>query len=154
MKSTIFFIVSIIFFWLALLGIPNTQREIVIATAVTGFILFISYIFSLIPHKISFKISALKYILWLWKEMIISSLEVTKLCWSKRPVMHPMLGTIKSIQKSNLGIALYANSITLTPGTVTLSTQENILLVHAIDVKFLDDLNNQTMDKNIKEILR
>lgn len=85
--------------------------------------------------------------------MFMSAIVVIKLCWSKNPVMHQSLATIKSIQKTDLGISIYANSITLTPGTVTLLTQGNKLLIHAIHPSLLDDLHSQKMDKKVQSII-
>ena len=50
-------------------------------------------------------------------------------------------------------MVIYANSITLTPGTVTLSTEDNKLLVHALDIKFMRDLEDGTMDRKVGEII-
>ena len=50
-------------------------------------------------------------------------------------------------------MVIYANSITLTPGTVTLSTEDNKLLVHALDIRFMKDLQDGIMDKTIEGII-
>lgn len=153
MKAKIIFTLSLTLIWLLLLGIPNSKWEAIILATVIMLVLYMSHIFLLVPNRINFKLSAFKYIFWLWKEMLLSSIVVIKLCWSKNPIMHTALSTVKSIQKSDLGISIYANSITLTPGTVTLLTQGNKLLIHAISQSLLDDLQNQEMDKKIQSIL-
>ena len=67
--------------------------------------------------------------------------------------IYPLLEPIISGQNTELGVVIYANSITLTPGTVTLSTEDNKLLVHALDIKFMRDLQDGTMDRKVGEII-
>jgi multicomponent Na+:H+ antiporter subunit E len=49
---------------------------------------------------------------------------------------------------------VYANSITLTPGTVTLSIEGKNFLVHALDYDFMSELQTGEMDKRIKQIIK
>lgn len=109
---------------------------------------------SLIPARNSFNLRSFSYALWLMKEIFNSSIAVIKISWRKNLMIKPVIEPIKSIQESKTGIVTYANSITLTPGTVTLSTENNILLVHALDVSFMEDLKEGVMDKKVKQIIK
>ena len=66
----------------------------------------------------------------------------------------PELFTVKSSQKTNEGKVTYANSITLTPGTVTTQINENIFEVHALNKKFGDDVRSSDMDKMVSWLER
>ena len=53
----------------------------------------------------------LKYIPWLFKEIVRSNLDVTKRVWSNPMPISPRIISVKSTQKTDLGLALHANSI-------------------------------------------
>ena len=57
---------------------------------------------------------------------------------------------IKSSQISDLGHVLYANSITLTPGTVTIDVDGDTFTVHTLDDQFKESLESNEMDKKIR----
>ena len=56
-------------------------------------------------------------------------------------------------QKTAAGLATYANSITLTPGTVTVDIDESAskdqFLVHALHADFGDDVRSNDMDRRV-----
>ncbi|MBQ4875332.1 MAG: Na+/H+ antiporter subunit E [Rickettsiaceae bacterium H1] len=84
-----------------------------------------------------------KYILWLFYQMITSSFPVTKLIWQKNPDISPKIQRIKHNQKNDRKIAILANSITLTPGTVTIFCDKNYLYFHSLIEKgSLEGVNN------------
>ncbi len=89
----------------------------------------------------------LQYTLWLIKEILISNIETAKVILFKTE--DPELFTVKSSQASNEGKVTYANSITLTPGTVTTQINENVFEVHALTKSFGDDVRSSQMDKMV-----
>ena len=52
--------------------------------------------------------------------------------------VEPRLVRVPAEQQSDLGRCVFANSITLTPGTVTVDVEEDGFLVHALDTAFTD----------------
>ena len=69
---------------------------------------------------------------WLLLEIIKSNLYVAKLILSPSMRISPRVIRVKAGQKSEMGQVLYANSITLTPGTITLDLRDGKILVHAL----------------------
>ncbi len=55
----------------------------------------------------------------------------------------------KASQKTVLGQVIYANSITLTPGTVSLSVDNNEIEVHALSKEFAEGLQSGEMDRRV-----
>ena len=94
----------------------------------------------------------IKYFIWLIREIILSAIAVSKIAWRKNLKIVPILKPIISIQNTKLGLVTYANSITLTPGTVTLSLEGNKLLIHALDIEFMNGLE-EDMDKRVEKII-
>jgi multicomponent Na+:H+ antiporter subunit E len=107
-----------------------------------------------LPYDKIFWVGSFNYIRWLLKEVLNSAWQVSNIAWSKNIFLRPTLEQIKAQQDSDLGVVIYANSITITPGTVTIANQGNDLLVHALDVSFMDDLKTGQMEHKVKKIIR
>ena len=91
----------------------------------------------------------LYYILWLTKEIAKSSFNVTKLIWSRDLRISPVMDWVKTKQTTDIGKTIYANSITLTPGTIAVYVEDKRLLVHSLEEAGLKDLENGEMDGRI-----
>ena len=88
------------------------------------------------------------YLPWLAKEIVLSNLEVTRLIWHPRLPIHPQVIRTPSSQRTPLGLATFANSITLTPGTLTLDADEpGVVMVHAIGDVTAEGLQTGEMDR-------
>ncbi len=74
-----------------------------------------------------------KYIAVLVLEIIKANLQVVKLIGTARYELEPALVTFHTVLKTESARALLANSITLTPGTITVSLDGDELMVHCLD---------------------
>lgn len=94
------------------------------------------------------------YWLWLMTEVIKTNVDVAKRIWlpSRYPIS-PTLGVVPMTQKTRLGKTVYANSITLTPGTVSVRLEPNHhLLVHALTHESMEDLKAGGMDARVTNL--
>ena len=91
------------------------------------------------------------YFLWLLKEILVSSLVVIRIIWSKNLGLDPVFEWVESEQENDTSLVIYANSITLTPGTVTVDVSKDMLLVYALDQSMIDSLKfgSTTMAKRV-----
>ena len=89
----------------------------------------------------------IQYTIWLIKEIFISNITTAKVILSKSE--EPELFSVKSTHKTNEGKVTYANSITLTPGTVTTQIKDNVFEVHALTKEFGDDVRGSEMDRMV-----
>jgi len=80
------------------------------------------------------------YWAWLAREIVKASIDVTKRIWNPRMPITPAVFRLRASQPSELGQVIYANSITLTPGTVTMRLGDGELYVHAIAGDVGEDL--------------
>jgi len=78
------------------------------------------------------------YILFLFKEIIVSNFDVAYRVLSPSMPIRPGVVVVKTELKSDLAKLILANSITLTPGTFTLGFIGNNLLIHWIYVEDKD----------------
>lgn len=87
------------------------------------------------------------YTLWLFKEIIKANIDTAKIIILNNS--DPQNFRVKSSQKTEAGKVTYANSITLTPGTVTTVLDGDILEVHALSSDMADDVKSGAMDKKV-----
>lgn len=95
---------------------------------------------------------ALAYLGWLVCEIIRSSVAVIRLIWSPRLETQPKLVEVDSTLRTESGRVVLGDSITLTPGTVTVSIQGKKLLVHALDESMAEGLNGSEMEQRISRV--
>ena len=100
-------------------------------------------------HPIHLLLRALVYWPWLVKEIVVANIEVAKAILSRPMAIAPTVFAVKGSQKSELGRVIYANSITLTPGTVTIALEGEELTVHALTTAGLEGVESGEMDRRI-----
>ncbi len=103
----------------------------------------------------------LSYFLWLGWEIVKSAWSVTKIILNPRLPISPTMTRIKTSQKTSVGVTVFANSITLTPGTITVGVESagstsgsssgghDILTVHALQREGAQDLEGGAMDARV-----
>ena len=74
----------------------------------------------------------LNYFVWLFKEIVKANVAVVRAVMAPDLAVSPTLVKIPANGKSDLAKTMFANSITLTPGTVSVDLQEDHILVHAL----------------------
>ena len=100
-------------------------------------------------HPIHLTTRAVMYWPWLAVEIVKANIDVAKRVFSAGPNISPTVFTVKSSQKTELGQVIYANSITLTPGTTTMDIDEGTFVVHTIAKDVGDDLSAGEMDRRV-----
>jgi multicomponent Na+:H+ antiporter subunit E len=96
--------------------------------------------------------SFIGYWLWLAREIVKANIDVVRRIWHPRLPLSPVLVRVPSSQKTVLGKVIFANSITLTPGTVSVVVAETDILVHALSREGADDLLAGEMDRRVTRI--
>ena len=89
------------------------------------------------------------YWLWLGYEIVKANIDVTKQILSPSLPIAPTVFRLKASQRDELGQVIYANSITLTPGTVTMDIHDGVFTVHALHKDAADDLALGDMDRRV-----
>jgi multicomponent Na+:H+ antiporter subunit E len=121
------------------------------------FSLFLTYYFvrklgvfpdnKILPLNISF----IGYLFWLIREIASSSWRVA--IHIIKNEKSPTIQKLKTVQTTESGLALYGNSITLTPGTVTINADSKAMLVHALTEENMEDLKKGEMDNKVKKVV-
>lgn len=100
-------------------------------------------------HPIHLTWRALTYMPWLMIEIIKANFDVAKRVLSPSLPVTPTLLRVKASQTTDLGQVIYANSITLTPGTISVDVANNEILVHALSREGAESLLEGIMDKRV-----
>ena len=93
-----------------------------------------------------------KYVLLLLKEIGKANLAVCRLILSRREVVEPVLVKIHTDLKTETARVLLANSITLTPGTITVSLTDQELLVHCLDRSLAEGMTESEFAKLLEKL--
>jgi multicomponent Na+:H+ antiporter subunit E len=83
-------------------------------------------------HPIHLGPRALVYWPWLLKEVVKSAWDVSKIILHPKLPISPTLVRFRPTQKTDVGLVIHAQSITLTPGTITIEAWPNEFLVHGL----------------------
>lgn len=86
---------------------------------------------------------------WLGWEIVKSNIDVTRRVLSPALPISPRVIRIKASQKTKLGLVTYANSITLTPGTVSIDVYGDTIEVHALSEEAARELEGGEMDRRV-----
>jgi multicomponent Na+:H+ antiporter subunit E len=102
-------------------------------------------------HPIELFWGTLTYYPWLAWEIVKSTWCVTKIILHPSLPISPTMTIVRASQKTAAGRASYANSITLTPGTVTVGVHGRELTVHALIREAALDLKRGGMDRRVSQ---
>ncbi len=91
---------------------------------------------------------------WLMLEVARSNLDVAKIILAREIKIDPVMIRLKASQSTEMGQVIYGNSITLTPGTITVDIEDGELLVHALTQSGADGLHQGEMDRRVTALER
>jgi multicomponent Na+:H+ antiporter subunit E len=89
---------------------------------------------------------------WLVWQIIKSNIDVARVILSPSLPISPNVVRVKASQRTTLGLVTYANSITLTPGTVSMYLDGDIIEVHALTESGARELKDGEMDRRVSAI--
>jgi len=85
-------------------------------------------------------------------EIIKANVQVMHLVLTDREVAEPVIIGYKTRLKTNLGRVILANSITLTPGTITVSLEEDELVVHCLDKSMAEGMDDLIFERLLEKM--
>jgi len=92
------------------------------------------------------------YIPWLFYQIVLSNMHVVRLALGPKNLIDPKIIEFKTKLESDISFVTLANSITLTPGTITLDIRDGVFYVHAVSKKTAEDLLTGEMEDKIAHI--
>lgn len=105
-------------------------------------------------HALSLRVMLRLPALWWWVflEVVKSSIEVSKIILSPSLPIQPELVEFKTAEEADSGKVILANSITLSPGTVTIDMHKGSLLVHCLTKSSADSLRTREVEERTAKL--
>ena len=126
---TAFIISIVVFLCMKLLGVWTLKQEL--------------HVYRLIPRGIM-------YFGLLIKEIFIANIDTMRLIFTRK--LSPCIRTFKTDLKTPAARSMLANSITLTPGTVSIQLSDDTLVVHCLTHELADTLTDSEFENNLKKL--
>ena len=96
--------------------------------------------------------ATLRYAFWLFGQIVRANIAVALLALSPRMRICPVVLRVPARQRTEVGRVLFANSITLTPGTVSVHLGEEEVEVHALTKRAAASLAGGEMGRRVEEL--
>ena len=103
-------------------------------------------------HPVRHVFRLLVYWPWLLWQILWANVDVARRILSPSLPIQPELFIVRASQRSELGQVIYANSITLTPGTVTVEEETGEFVVHALSRSAAEEIRGGQMDRKVTAI--
>lgn len=85
-------------------------------------------------------------------EIAKANMQVMHLVLTDREIVEPVIVTYRTRLKTNLGRVILANSITLTPGTITVSLDGDRLVIHCLDRTMAEGMEDTVFEKLLEKM--
>lgn len=140
-QNSILLFATLLFFWVWLNG--SIEKDVLVVGVAASFIIALVFrngiaVFSdLRPTPRAFGLSLL-FILYFFKELVRSNLNIAAIVLSPTLPLNPGIVKVRTKLKSRMGRMLLANSISLTPGTLTVEMSGEWFYIHCVQLKTTD----------------
>ena len=139
--------------WLGLSGQLNILM-LLLGLASTLFIVYIAHrMDSVDREKFPAHMTPLLLRFWLFlsREVILANIDVLKRIFKPGRNISPQLFELPLTQKTDLSRVIYANAITMTPGTVSVKVNKKTITVHSLSIEAAEDLRSGRMANAVPE---
>lgn len=137
-------------FWLALSG-SFAPLHLALGTVSSAAVAWMNRDLEMVSLATRIAPRFLVYLPWLLKEIVIANIQVARLVLAPRLPVDPVVVRFHTTLSGDLARTTFANSITLTPGTVTLDVEGPEFVVHAV-TRTMADLAGGQMERRIAAV--
>lgn len=137
--------------WLLLSGFLKTNL-LVLGLLSSGLVSLLAVKLELLDknsQRLRINLRLPRYLPFLFKEIWHSNLHVAALILNPKLPIQPQILRYQAKQKSESGLAVHANSITLTPGTISIDIKGKEILIHALSNTTADGVREGNIDKQV-----
>jgi multicomponent Na+:H+ antiporter subunit E len=140
--------------WLLFSGMWTHPILMPLGVASVAFSVWLSYRLDILdrtPRPLRLIVASVRYWPWLLVQIFQSNLHVARRILSPRLEISPRIVRLQTTQQTDLGRTVLANSITLTPGTVSIHVRRGELWFYALDEETAQDTLSGEMDRRVRE---
>ncbi len=94
----------------------------------------------------------IKYFIFLGIDIIVANINVAVIVLNPQMPISPGIVIMRCDLERSLSRVLYVNSITLTPGTITVELEDNLLIVHALTKDVAHDVEDWALYRRLIEV--
>lgn len=148
-------IIIYVFVWISLWAEINFLALISMPFAI-AFVIYVSYKLEFLEDIAYAKIIKARfaiYLLWLFKEMTLAGLLVSREILLIKPQMQPKFIHFKHNLDKEIEITLLASSITLTPSTITVDALSKSFTVHSLFDESAKEMAESHMIQKIEKLV-
>lgn len=131
MLPTVLVFIACLLFWLVLSGHFGTL-EIALGVVAAALVAVTNRDIDMLGPMLRVTPRFLAYLPWLMKEIVLANWQVMKIVLDPRLPIDPVVGRFEAPLASELALTTLGNSITLTPGTITVDVDGRELVVHSL----------------------
>lgn len=141
MINFLFTLVSLFLVWTAL-SYPLTNQEIIFGSILSFLLSLLVQIYNKEAKNFRFKslYYLAKYFVVFLVELIKANLNMARIVVTPKLPISPKIYEVKTELKSNIAKAILANSITLTPGTISVDLDDDTIYIHVVEGANVDDV--------------
>ena len=153
LKHTINLTVLLIALWLGLSGQLNVSM-LLLGLASTFLIVYLAHRMDVVDEEIypaHMTMLLIRFWVFLAKEVILANIDVIKRIFKPGKNISPQLFELPLTQKTDLSRVIYANAITMTPGTVSVNLDKKTITVHTLSIEAAEDLRSGRMARAVPE---
>jgi len=103
-------------------------------------------------HPIHLAVRGVTYFPWLLWEIVKANFDVAKAILVGGDAIRPRLLVVRATQPTEVGRVTFANSITLTPGTVTIGAEDDVFTIHSLTPGSYEGLETGEMDRRVSAL--
>ncbi len=104
------------------------------------------------PMQLRPSFGLFSYLVWLLWDVVKANIDLAWRIWAPKLPVCPVWARLDTQVETPLEKTLYANSITLTPGTLTTDVRDDHFLIHALSQTGIDELREGEMERRIRRI--
>jgi len=92
------------------------------------------------------------YVGYVLRSIVVAAIGVAEVVLDPRMPIEPVLITHRTSFTRDVSRVAFANSITLTPGTLTVDVEGNAFLIHCIAERFADDIASGDLERRVARV--
>jgi multicomponent Na+:H+ antiporter subunit E len=151
-----FIFILLMTFWLLISASADWQHILVGVFFCTILTVFWSSLSISAENKTDFKLKQgfllIKYFFFLAIEIVVANINVAMIVLNPRLPISPGIVIMRCDLERSLLRVLYVNSITLTPGTITVELEDNLLIVHALTEDVAHGVEDWALSRRLMEL--
>ncbi|MEQ1438088.1 Na+/H+ antiporter subunit E [Fontimonas sp. SYSU GA230001] len=154
MKAVLGMAVMLSAFWLLLSG-HYAPLFLFFGAVSVALAIWLARRMDIIDHEgrpLEMSLRAPRYWAWLGGQILLSALRLARMIWTPDLRIAPTLRTTPIGAMTELERVTYANSITLTPGTLALQVEDEWIEVHSVDETLIGELERGDMAARIRRM--